>query len=585
MNRWLQIVRRDFSSTFLLILVWWLFVGASTALGLRAESWFGERGTEYLTDLAEAPRIWISLILGIGLVWKDRPFGDRAFWLTRPMLWWELVSSKLAVLALAVVLPAVVLHLVVLRAQGLPPEWTLAASAEATLNAFLWLLVGAIAGSLSRSLRELGSTLVAGFLAVALAWEGREVLLEKMAWDYQASTFALERLPWGGLILPSLMFISLLIVVFCQYRWRRVPRTVLLGASLGVFWIALPVLASWLPFVLPAGVGSQPLESVRWSWEKRGGGLGHSPNARFGEVALYGLLRLEDKDGENFLYPGKLVSTLSFKGGHVLEYRGSAKGFSKDPLVHALKGEASREVVLQSDRLTAVAVLPREVFDRIRDEEGQLTVRAEWERWEPRYLGELALKPGVEATLGSHRFTIQELSRWETGSLSPEEATRRGWGGNDSSEGPVVFIGYERRSFPLRVRDGVRVEAVVPWDLRLWEPPAEALTEDGRSPGAGFGGGAGYRDLLSPLGAPKTRIATAEYLQRYIGWDGWRPDRDAGGLPVLHVLERFPKDRILCEITVSGVRPRELTAKVWHRGGSGYGPGKVVESSCRRLLY
>lgn len=201
---------------------------------------------------AYALLFWLFLLVLIPLlVQRDRPFGTRSFWMTRPVGRVGILSEKALFLFFFILLPMLAAQVLAMGIVGLSSKlmpaalWD-AAISELVILGFFWLLA-----SLTKNLRQF----LFLFFAVFLVLIGLSILSQPGFMTHDSLLLVLFYAfflggEWSFGPELALVIFGILSLIYLQRRRR--PAAILLAAGLAVM--------IWWPWDGDMGEGPEPLE-------------------------------------------------------------------------------------------------------------------------------------------------------------------------------------------------------------------------------------------------------------------------------------------------------------------------------------
>jgi hypothetical protein len=182
-------------------------------------------------------------------IYKERPTGDRQFWVTRPYSWKSLVGAKVLLIVTFISMPFLISDVAILAARGLPVSAGGLIWRQVVVGSVYLLPMAALA-SVTRYYAQIAITLVAGLVVFVFAtWRAGG---ESGLWG------PLEWIPAS--IIGALLFIAGLGVLSWQYAERRTwaGRGVLI-VTVGLC-LAMPRIQPFSAAVALVSSGSGPVD-------------------------------------------------------------------------------------------------------------------------------------------------------------------------------------------------------------------------------------------------------------------------------------------------------------------------------------
>jgi hypothetical protein len=238
MKHLLHLVRADVRRFRILLGLWVLIVIAEAVFRAVRPAFADEIQLSMMFNLLAAVLFttrWLGMALIVALVVQTHPLvGSDAFWMTRPISWRVLLSSKLVLLVMTLVAVPAVAELALMVACRMSMREALPIALQLILFQCLWLFIFMALSSVTRSLAQL--SVVAGgvliglilLLNVTLAVMMRRMDDGPRMVDVVPRT---EASAAGFVVMLLLTIATAFTLVTVQYRTRWVRRSVLTGAA------------------------------------------------------------------------------------------------------------------------------------------------------------------------------------------------------------------------------------------------------------------------------------------------------------------------------------------------------------------
>ena len=257
MNQMLHVFRKDGRRLRWAIVAWIAVVVAGLILKTYgAEFSFGAVGLQIVvsnvSDLLLFIQILLLALIVSGLVHDDPLVGPDAFWLTRPIGRFALLSAKLLFAAVVLVLVPMIGESIAVAAISGDLRLALLAAAAYGFSQTLWVSLLLALAAVTPSLMRFLMTLVGSVATVAVGLTLLvTVLLLTTSLDETGYTESVLVDGTSGVLVTLLMTCAALLAVGYQYRHRRAWRAVAIGV---VGLIAAVVISDRWPwrFALPA---------------------------------------------------------------------------------------------------------------------------------------------------------------------------------------------------------------------------------------------------------------------------------------------------------------------------------------------
>jgi len=261
MNHVVHLVRTDVRCFKLLWSVWILIHVADTIFRAVRPALFGDPRFEASLDLVAGILFllrWLGLIVIVPIVLQEHPpLGSQAFWLTRPISWRVMFSSKVLTLGAMLVAVPAVSELVLMLAFRVPAAEVLSVFLHTALFQLLWLFcVMALAATtlnLARFALAVGGLLVGVLLVINVTVA---VLFRNMANGPQMSDVTARSTQGvaAPLVLIVLLSLAAGALVMVQYRTRLKRFSLPTGLAGLVLAVLLTLLWPWenYPLAVPA---------------------------------------------------------------------------------------------------------------------------------------------------------------------------------------------------------------------------------------------------------------------------------------------------------------------------------------------
>lgn len=311
-----------------LIAAWVLVAGAAAALDgaapLLLQQLDNRQWLFFSTRLLQLADGVLTLSLVAFVVQAHPLVGSDAFWMTRPIRWDRLLTSKMILLTAVLVGVPVICELVHLRVYDVPLAISARAVAQMALFRTLGLLavmaLASVTPNLGRFALVGGGALVVGAIGAAAAnilfGRGREMYGVRVYPPGALGVAAGDRDGTAAIVAAMLLVLAALAFLVMQYRLRSVPRAATLGVSGALLALVGGSIWPWTLLAAPSGIESEATRSIRLSGRPES--LGTEPLVYGGERTAWHLGWVEL--GVTGLPPGWLASATLLRAS--IDYEG-----------------------------------------------------------------------------------------------------------------------------------------------------------------------------------------------------------------------------------------------------------------------
>ncbi len=126
-----------------LLAAWCALIGAYTTMMLIEPAWVGQdlqhQRLEFGLGLLATVVFITTIVLAALVVQGDATIGTDAFWLTRPIHPWQLLSAKAIVLMLALIVLPGVIEIAVMAGSHMPAAAIVRVAIASTASGLVWL--------------------------------------------------------------------------------------------------------------------------------------------------------------------------------------------------------------------------------------------------------------------------------------------------------------------------------------------------------------------------------------------------------------------------------------------------------------